>query len=386
MRRLGKLLGRPLLAILIVAAVVAVVRREEIARLVAVNTLFEPDRIVENFSNMDRLFLHQPLPDGKVGSPLPLGDTIALPKGMQDWMAERLVTSLLVLKDGVVVFEAYYLGTGPDDQRISWSLAKSFLSALTGVIIAEGYIEALDDPVTRYAPQLKGTAYDSATVRHVLNMTTGVKFDEDYADFHSDINRMGRVLALGRLMDDFAAGLTDTFQPPGEGWQYVSIDTHVLGMVIRGATGRSIIELMGEKITGPLGLKQTPFYVTDGAGVAFVLGGLNMTTRDYARFGQMIADGGRWNGVQVVPLNWIIASTTPSAPTQPGQYGYGYQWWMPEDKRPGEFMGRGIYGQYLYIDSETGIVIVLTAADPEFRDRAVQRENIEWFRQISDSF
>ena len=374
---------RLVLMALLAALVVGFLKRDELARLWAVNTLFDQDRIVDNFSHMDRAFLSAPL-TSKAGTPLPMGPKTALPDGMEDWMAERRVTSMVVLRNGAVTHESYYLGTEAGDLRIGWSLSKSFISALAGVVKAEGHIASLDDPVTQYVPQLAGGAYDRATVRHVLTMTTGVTFDEDYTDYNSDINRMGRILALGGRMDDYATGLTETFTTPGTDWQYVSIDTHVLGMVLRGATGRSVIDLMGEKIIAPLGLSAAPYYLTDGAGVAFALGGLNMTARDFARFGQMFAQGGRWEGTQVVPADWVLTSTTASAPTGPTEYGYGFQWWMPTDARPREYMGRGIYGQYLYINEEEQVVIALTAADPDFRDGTVQREHITWFRRIAD--
>ncbi|MCB4379786.1 serine hydrolase, partial [Synechococcus sp. MU1644] len=236
--------------------------------------------------------------------------------------------------------------------------------------------------VTDYAPMLKGGAYDGATIRNVLQMTSGVTFDEDYLDYDSDINRMGRVLALGGKMDDFAAGLTETFVQPGETWQYTSIDTHIVGMVARGATGRDIPDLMAEKLIEPLGLEHSPLYLTDGVGVAFVLGGLNITTRDYARFGQMILQNGMWQGQQIVPADWIAASTHASAPTEPGRIGYGYQWWIPAGATEGQFMGRGIYGQYLYIDQQAGVVIVTTAADRQFREVGVNGANIDMFREI----
>ena len=384
MRRYMKWLGRGLLMLMLAAAVVGVVKRDEISRLMVVNSLFEPDVVVHNFSNMANAFLHVPLDSDRDADPLPRGPQMALPDGLADWLDARRATSMVVLKDGAVVHESYHLGTAPDDLRIGWSLSKSFLSALAGIAVAEGRIASLDDPVTTYAPTLAGSAYDGATVRNVLQMATGVTFDEDYTDYDSDINRMGRVLALGGEMDAFAAGLTKTFTKPGTDWQYVSIDTHVLGMVIRGATGRTIPDLVVEKIIEPLGTERTPIYLTDGVGVAFVLGGLNMTTRDFARFGQMFLQGGRWKGHQIVPEDWVRASTTPSAPTGPDEYGYGYQWWMPRDARPREFMGRGIYGQYLYVNEPEGVVIVLTAADPGFRDRDIQRENITWFRHISE--
>ncbi len=385
MRRFGKWLGRILLAAFCAALVIGLWKGEEIKRLMAVNSLFEPDRIVRNFSTMDAAFLHVPVGNTQTPpSALPAGPKMTLPDGTGAWLAARKVTSLVVLSNGQLVHESYHLGTKPEDRRISWSLAKSYISALTGIVLAQGSIASLDDPVTRYAPRLKGGAYDGATVRNVLNMATGISFDEDYTDYDADINRMGRVLALGGLMDDFAAGLTETFTTPGSDWQYVSIDTHVLGMVIRGATGRSLVDLMGAHIITPLGLESTPFYLTDGAGVAFALGGLNMMTRDYARFGQMMAQHGRWNERQIVPKDWVIASTTASAPTGPDEYGYGYQWWMPHDARPREYMGRGIYGQYLYINEERGVVIALTAADGEFRNADVQRQNIALFREIAD--
>ena len=123
--------------------------------------------------------------------------------------------------------------------------------------------------------------------------------------------------------------------------------------------------------------------MTDGAGVAFVLGGLNLTTRDYARMGQMFLQNGRYNGQQIVPADWIAASTAPSAPTAEGQIGYGYQWWIPQGATEGEFMARGVYGQYIYINRADGVVIATNAADRKFREAGVSDQNIAIFRQIS---
>lgn len=386
MRTFGKWLGRILLALVLAAAVVGLWKRDEIMRLWAVNTLFDEDRIVQNFSHMDAAFVTAPLPRGPGPvSPLPEGTAIDLPEGADAWLQERAVTSLLVMKDGEVRFEDYYLGTGADDRRISWSVAKSYLSALFGVLLEEGAVASIDDPVTKYAPQLVGSAYDGASIRNVLNMASGVEFDEDYFDFNSDINRMGRVVALGGTLDDFTASFTERFAAPGETWQYVSIDTHVIGMVIRGATGRSVPELLTEKILAPLGLERDGYYITDGAGVAFVLGGLNFTTRDFARFGLMILQDGAYGGAQVVPADWVAASTAASAPTAPGKTGYGFQWWVPADAHEGEFFGRGVYGQYIYIDQPAGVMIVATGADRQFRDDGAHESNLEMFRRIANT-
>ncbi len=386
MRTFGKWLGRLLLALILAAAVIGLWKREEITRLLAVNSLFSAEKIVRNFSHMDAAFLTAPVSRGDgPTSPLAHGDAYTLPPGTDGWIKTRAVTSLLVMKDGKIRHEEYFLGTTADDRRISWSVAKGYLSALFGVLMAEGVIDSLDDPVVKYAPKLKGSAYETASIRNVLNMASGVTFDEDYLDFNSDINRMGRVLALGGALDDFSAGLSESFATPGETWQYVSIDTHVISMVIRGATGRDVPGLLAEKILSPLGLEQDGYYVTDGAGVAFVLGGLNFTTRDFARFGQMILQNGEYGGVRVVPADWIAQSTVASAPTAPGKIGYGFQWWIPKDAHKGEFLARGVYGQYIYFDQSRGVLITTTGADKLFREPGVSDINVEMFRIIAQN-
>ncbi|RME17366.1 MAG: class C beta-lactamase-related serine hydrolase [Alphaproteobacteria bacterium] len=381
---------RALLALALVLALLAaagLARREEIARLLAVNALFDEDRIVWNFSHMGTMFDTVPMPSPPhAPSPLPAAATpIALPADVEDWIARRNVTGLVVLRRGEIVHEEYRLGTAPDDLRISWSVAKSFLAALLGTVLEEGAIASLDDPVTRYAPRLAGSAYDGATIRDVLMMSSGVAFNEDYLDFWSDINRMGRALALGRSLDDFATDLHETIAPPGTEFHYVSIDTHVLGMVIRGATGRRIPELMNARILTPLGLERDPYYLADGHGNAFVLGGLNLTTRDYARFGEMILQGGRWQGRQIVPADWVREMTTEAAPFRPDMKArYALHWWLPRDARPGEVFAEGIYSQFIWIDRAAGVVIAMNAADRAFEEPGVHDEIIAMLRRITE--
>lgn len=381
-----KTLLRLSLLLLLAIAALGLWKREEITRLMAVNTLFDADRIVHNFSHMDDLFRHSVMPRGPDGpSPLPQGATWELPADVVQWVNDRAVTALVILKDGAVVHESYYLGTGPDDRRISWSVAKSFLSALTGTLLADGTLASLDIPVSDLAPALRGSAYDGATLRQVLQMSSGVTFDEDYLDFWSDINRMGRVLALGRSMDGFAASLTARDAPAGARWQYVSIDTHVVGMVLAGASGRSVTDLMTDRIVVPMGFEADPIYLTDGYGVPFVLGGLNLTARDYARFGQMLAQQGVWQGRQIIAADWIAESTRPSAPTAPGAIGYGYQWWIPEGWPQGRFLAQGIYGQFLLIDQARQVVIAVSSADRGFQDPGVEAANHAMLARLADA-
>ncbi len=384
MRTFGKWLGRTLLLLIVLGVAAWVFKGEQIKRLTAVNSLFSEEKIVNNFSHMNELFLSAPVPRGEGPvSELALGGPLDLPANYDSWTETRSITSAVVLKDGLLRHEAYYLGTGPDDRRISWSVAKSFLSALMGVVLDEGAIGSIDEPVVKYAPSLKGGAYEGASIKDVLQMSSGVTFDEDYLDFWSDINKMGRVLALGQSMDGFAEGLTETEAAPGERWKYVSIDTHIIGMVIRNATGRRISDLLSEKIIQPLGLEAEPYYLTDGHETAFVLGGLNLTTRDYARFGQMVLQNGAWQGAQLVPAAWLAESTRPSAKTASGNRQYGYQWWMAPDAQEGEFFGRGIYGQYIYINKPLGVVIAVNAADRQFRAAGAHDSNIDMFRALA---
>jgi len=385
MRRIFKYFAQAIFILAIVAIAISIWKREEITRLLAVNSLFSEEKIITNFSAMNTAFLSVDVPrgDGPVAA-LPAGPEMALNTEIEQWITDRTITSLAVLKDGALVHESYYQGTDPDDLRISWSIAKSYLSALLGVLLEEGAIASIDDPVTQYAPSLKGGAYDGASIRNVLNMASGVTFDEDYLDQSSDINKMGRVLALGGSMDGFAVDLSETFAEPGTDWQYVSIDTHIISMVIRSATGVEIASLLSEKIIKPMGLEASPYYLTDGNGVAFVLGGLNLRTRDYARMGQMFLQNGAYNGQQIVPADWVAVSTVPSAPTSADEYGYGYQWWMPRDGREGEFLARGVYGQYIYINRPLGVVIASNAADRKFREAGVSDYNLEIFRKIAE--
>jgi CubicO group peptidase (beta-lactamase class C family) len=361
-------------------------RKTDLARLRATLSLFAPDRIVGNFSRMGVVFNQRPVATHGPASALPPGPPAPLPPGWRDWIADRQVTAVVVLKDGQVRHEDYRLGTGAEDHRISWSVAKSWLSALLGIVMDHGAITSLDDPVTRYVPALGASAYQGATIRQVLNMASGLAFNEDYLDFFSDINRMGRVLALGGSMDAFACGQRRRAAAPGARWQYCSIDTHVIGMVIRGATGRDVADLMETQLIAPLGLEGRPFYLVDGNGVSFVLGGLNMPTRDYARFGAMIAAGGRWNGRQIVPEPWVDQMLAPSAPASPDCGGaYGYQWWLPDGSGPGECLARGIYGQYIHINRSLGTVIAVNAADLRFRDPDRLTQDLAMLRALASA-
>ena len=374
---------------------------DNIERLKTVNSLFDEDKIVHNFSNMNAAFLHQQLE----ASPTPYifpKDIQALPKtvmvngksrDLEKLLKDLDTTGLVILKDGKVIHESYYKGTAQDDLRISWSVAKSFMSGLYGAALESGAVKSLDDKVESYAPSLKGSAYEGATIRDVLNMASGISYNEDYMDPKSDINDMGKILGLGGSMDGYAAGLTAKDVPAGERWKYVSIDTHIAAMVLRAATGKSLHQLFNETYSANLGFEQAPIYMTDGKNVAFALGGLTLTTRDYAKFGQMFLQDGEFNGKQVIPAEWVKASTFHSAPTKGERgVGYGFQWWIPmpqEGANKGDYTAAGIYGQYIYVNPKRGIVIAKNAADREFaypQDGYTHSMNVnmDMFRSLAD--
>lgn len=367
-------------------------------RLMRVNSLFDEGKIIGNFTDMRGLFFHVDLPvetgAPMLATPQAIPDTFdhdGIAKSRDQWLAERSVCSMVVLKDGALIHERYLHGTRPDDRRISWSMSKSVLSATMGTLD----LPDLEATIGNLLPDMRDTAYAEATLRNVLNMSSGVKFNEDYLDYHSDINRMGRILGVGGSMDAFAQDMLFQEWAPGTYCHYVSIDTHVLGMVMRKLTGERSDDLIRTRLLDHLGLEAQPYFLTDSLGEPFVLGGLNMTTRDYARFGQMIAQGGVMNGRQVVPEDWVQRSITPSAPppdpdkadTPDGTLGYGYQWWTPPEAAEGEVIAVGIYGQNIYINQQAGLVVAINSADRQFKDGdgLALQQNIQVYRQIAQA-
>jgi len=372
-----------------------------LARVYYAITLFDEKVIVENFSNMETMFetteIEKPdtiYPFGRSEQSLPkLYDYRGEKREIETFLDRTRTTALLVLKDDDITFEEYYLGTHAGDRRISWSISKSFLSALFGIAVVEGDIPSLQDPVTQYVPELIGSGYDGVSIKNVLQMSSGVRFDENYDNFNSDINRFGRLIAFGGSFDEFAASLTNE-RKPGTYLHYVSLDTHVLGMVLRNATGRKFVDYFNDKLWSQMGTEDSAVFITDKNQEPMVLGGMNIRTRDFARFGKLYRDGGEWNGKQVVPAQWVSDSTTPDSPHLiPGKrdtadlsLGYAYQWWIPENADH-EFMAIGIYDQFIYINQKAGVVIVKNSANIDFMTNEFEAttETVEVFRAIVSS-
>ncbi len=373
-----------------------------INRLARVNTMFDADKITHNFVSIRSLFEFKdikadisnptPLPKAPQFLPkmLPWGEKLL---SLAEWQTQRSVCAMIVLKNGTCAYEDYFKDTTADDRRISWSMSKSVLSIATGVLYDQGRLPPLDSKIGDLVPNLHQSAYANATLQNVLNMASGVAFNEDYLDFHSDINRLGRIIGIGGSMDEFAQNMAEQDWEPGTYNHYVSVDTHVLGMVVREITGEPLADFIRKNVFDKLGMETTPYFVTDSFDEPFILGGLNLTTRDYARVGLMMAQGGEIGGTRIVSQEWITQSTQQSAPPPDprraamldGVLGYGYQWWLPPGAASGEYFAIGIYGQYIYIDTSRQVVIAINSADRDFKvgDGQITLNNLQFFRQIA---
>lgn len=335
----------------------------------------------------------------------PIGKTIDLPqqyrfeghtKSVEDFFTETDTTALLVLKDGQMVMERYALTGGPDVHWISWSVSKSFVSALVGIAVHEGHIRSIEDPISDYIPVPKGSAYHGVSIKHVLQMSSGARWNEDYSDPSCDVFRLAAAMGGAMSLEEFVAGMA-TESPPGTVCRYNSGETQALGMLLAYATKRTLSDYMQEKLFEPLGMNAVGYWLVDKTGKEMAFAGLNLIARDFIKIGELYRNDGVWNGQQVVPSAWVKASITADAPhLVPGKpwlsdhtlpFGYGYQWWLPASQ-DGEFTALGIYNQVVYGDRSKGVVIYKQSANRAYgtsKDEATNREieTIEFVRAIA---
>ncbi len=370
--------------------------------------LFSGARQYENFSRIRSFVSTKTMQPSSVPFDFPDGEPIDLPetyscrgetRSLPGLLEDTDTAALLVLKDGAVRYEQYYLTGGREVPWLSMSVAKSFLSALIGIALAEGAITSLDDPAERYAPFLKGSGYEGVSIRNILQMSSGTRWREDYVDPESEIFGLNGAMAPGGSHDDFLATMVRE-TTPGTLCQYNSADTQALGAILVGATGRSVADYMQEKICEPLGMEAPSFWIQDSRGMELAYAGLLMTARDFAKLGELYRKRGAWEGRNIVPADYVDASLTIAAPHlavgQPlvGGYhfplGYGYQWWFP-DGDIGEFSAIGVYNQYVYVDPSRGVTIVKLSANPRYGlshddEDNKDAENIQAFRSICSLF
>lgn len=277
------------------------------------------------------------------------------PQGLDDYLRHNHVAGLLVLKDGDILLEHYGLGNNEDSLWLTYSMAKSVVSMLTGAAVKDGYISSIDDKVTDYLPQLKDSSYDQVSIRDLLQMASGVEWNEDYADPSSDVaNTPENLIEMYEFL-----GSKPRAAKPGETFNYNTGETNLAGAVLRAAIGNNLATYLTHKIWQPFGMEADANWLTHGLGSG-ERGGccISATLRDYGRLGLFAMNGGKLpDGTRVLPESWMADATQPSE----GSEGYGYLWWLEGD---GSYRAAGIFGQGIYVNPEKELVIVSLGAWP----------------------
>ncbi|MEZ5072096.1 MAG: serine hydrolase [Bacteroidales bacterium] len=328
-----------------------------------------PEEIVVGFQHYDEVFTARDVPRGNHVHALPQGPPLAdfaeggeKKDALDTFLSEQKVGGLLVLQDGKIRLERYALGFGPGGRWTSQSVAKSVASTLVGAAVQDGAIRSVDDLLTDYIPDLKGSAYDSVTVFQLLTMTTGVRWNESYTDPESDLFKY-YTEPITPGMDQSASYMRrlPAEAAPGTKWVYKTGETHLLGDLVTEATGKTLADYLSEKIWVPYGMEQKASWNVNRTGQELAGCCLQMSLRDFGRFGQFVLDGGQIDGTPVVPGDWFAEATKIQAHIGFG-WGYGYQWWAFAN---GTFRALGIHGQMIHIDPAMHTVIVILSAWPE---------------------
>ena len=318
--------------------------------------------------------------------PLPEGEPLELGADVDGFMESQRSAALLIVQDGKIRLERYGLDFGPEGRWTSFSVAKSFTSTLLGAALKDGYIDSLDDKVSAYIPDLQGSAYDNVTIRQLLTMTSGVAWNEDYADPQSDVARFNTHEA------DPGVDVTVSYMrqleaqaPPGTQWVYKTGETNLIGVLVSSATGKTLSDYLSEKVWKPFGMQQDASWLLGSTGHEISGCCIQAATRDFARFGLFILGGGMAGGEPVLPEGWIADATRQHTETDRPEYGYGYQWWTLDD---GAFMARGIFGQAIFIDPKRQLVIASNGNWPQASDRQGAThgaERLAFFRQVQQA-
>ncbi len=303
-----------------------------------------------------------PTPRESMTTPLDSTGGEEVTEPLEKFLADSGTTAFLVIRDDTLLYEKYFNGYDRESTQTSFSVAKSFVSALVGIAIEEGHIGSVDDPITKYVPEFKGPRMDKITIRHLLTMSSGLEYSGegggggpfgDDAKTYYDPNL--RELAL-------------TVEPevePGTRWEYNNYHPLLLGMVLERATDRPVATYLSQKIWQPLGMEANGSWSLDGeeSGFEKMESGINARAIDFAKFGRLYLNRGEWDGNQVVPASWVEESTRLDTTTDPADF-YQYFWWVVVARAErGRFMARGNLGQFIYVAPDKDLVIVRMGED-----------------------
>jgi CubicO group peptidase (beta-lactamase class C family) len=298
---------------------------------------------------------------------------------LDDYLARHPATGFLIARGDTILVERYQYGRNDQHRFTSWSMAKTVTAMLVGIAIAEGRIRSVDDLAGDYVPALRDFEYGRTSIRHLLQMSSGVRFLEEYSG-RDDVSRLARDTFVGLGVGGVSAvtPFNERVVPSGTKFSYASVETQVLGLVLRAATGRPVAEYLQEKIWQPIGAEEDATWIVDRSGQESTYCCLNAVLRDYARLGLLLAHGGNWRGQQLIPAQWIRDATTVRGDqphlrpgTATGFFGYGYQTWIVPGERV--FALLGVRGQTIYVYPEARLVMVQTAV----RKRAVDPSSRE---------
>ena len=311
--------------------------------------------------------------------------------GLDDYLTRNPATGLLVARDDTIFVERYQYARTDRDRFTSWSMAKTITSMLIGIALDEGRIRSVDDQAATYVPGLAGTEYGRTSLRHLLQMSSGVRFVEEYRP-GDDVSRLandtfrqggaGGVAAVTRFNERAVAA--------GTKFSYASVETEVLGLVLAAAVGRTVAEYLQDKIWQPIGAEADATWITDRSGQEVTFCCFNAVLRDYARLGLLLAHDGNWRGRQIIPAAWVQDATSvrPDQPhlrprTATPFFGYGYQTWIfPGDRRMFAFLG--VRGQAIYVDPASRLVFVTTAVRKLPVDPGVAETGALWRAVVRD--
>jgi CubicO group peptidase (beta-lactamase class C family) len=339
------------------------------------------------YRNIEKIFPTRTVKRGAKVAALP-NDPAKLAVSYQfqgsEWNTEKFmqanrVAGLLVIQHGKVMLERYGLGQSAHDRWTSFSVGKSVTSTLIGAAIKDGAIKGLDAPIIDYIPTLKGSAYDGVSVRQLLTMTSGVKWNEDYSDPNSDVNQF----ALGNPGPDGENPIVAYMKklpreaPPGSKWVYKTGESDLMGVLLARATHKHPAEYLSEKIWSKYGMERDAVWMLDRSGEE--LGGccISMTLRDYGRFGLFFMQGGKIHGSSILPDGWIAEATRAQVPK------YGFQWWVVGDD--GTYEAVGIFGQAIHIDPHQDLIIVTSSAWPEADAKKYYDNSNAYFAAVTEA-
>ncbi|MEP2989293.1 MAG: serine hydrolase [Parasphingorhabdus sp.] len=352
------------------------------------NILFwTDDQRDKAFRMMDTLVPSNTIAAGD--SPQTIETGTALPKtfevdGVQlsidDYMENQRMAGLVIMQDGKIRMEEYRRDFAVDDRWTSFSVAKSLVSTMVGAAIKDGLIKSIDDPLTDYIPELEGSGYDGVTVKQLLTMTSGVKWNEDYADPKSDVALFNNTKPEGDMDPVIVYMKTlESEAEPGTRWQYNTGETNLIGVLVAKATGKTISEYLSEKVWKPYGMSQDGEWLLNEGGKEISGCCISATVRDYALFGNFALNDGKIDGTSIVPEGWFAnAGTKQEDIGDPGR-GYGYQWWTFDD---GSFAAQGIFGQGIFIDPASNLVVASNGNWPSATPAEQGAQRIAFFNAV----